>query len=172
MRRVKIGRRSVIFRVPPEGRKVSRRNRQFEENKRRGNAIGGVSKSSISTVVKMNGITQCGENPCWKTPCANEGTCVWKTGDNFTCICRPQFTGNLNYVPSILSLTEVFFIHIMACFTTILFYFIFLFRINVWKCTRPLRELSLRRWLNLYQFEESFYVQMSSRKERISLWSA
>uniref|UniRef100_A0A0P4Z267 Agrin n=1 Tax=Daphnia magna TaxID=35525 RepID=A0A0P4Z267_9CRUS len=93
MRRVKIGRRSVIFRVPPEGRKVSRRNRQFEENKRRGNAIGGVSKSSISTVVKMNGITQCGENPCWKTPCANEGTCVWKTGDNFTCICRPQFTG-------------------------------------------------------------------------------
>ncbi|KAI9555274.1 hypothetical protein GHT06_017789 [Daphnia sinensis] len=93
MRRVKIGRRSVVFRVPPEGRKVSRRNRQFEENKRRGNAIDGVSKSSISTVVKMNGITQCGENPCWKTPCANEGTCVWKTGDNFTCICRPQFTG-------------------------------------------------------------------------------
>lgn len=130
MRRVKIGRRSVIFRVPPEGRKVSRRNRQFEENKRRGNAIGGVSKSSISTVVKMNGITQCGENPCWKTPCANEGTCVWKTGDNFTCICRPQFTGNLNYVPSILSLTEVFFIHIMG-HVLLQFYFISYFYLGL-----------------------------------------
>ncbi|XP_046437323.1 agrin-like isoform X5 [Daphnia pulex] len=93
MRRVKLGRRSVIFRVPPEGRKVSRRGRQFDENKRRGNAIDGINKSTVSTVVKMNGITQCGENPCWKTPCANQGTCVWKTGENYTCVCRPEFTG-------------------------------------------------------------------------------
>lgn len=98
MRRVKLGRRSVTFRVPPEGRKVSRRGRQFDENKRRGNAIDGSSKSAVSTVVKMNGITQCGENPCWKTPCANEGTCVWKTGDNYTCICRPGFTGTVQSI--------------------------------------------------------------------------
>lgn len=96
MRRVKLGRRSVAFRVPPEGRKVvSRRGRHYEESKRRGNSIdGGTAKApAMSTVVKMSGITQCGENPCWKSPCANEGTCVWKSGENFTCLCRPGFSG-------------------------------------------------------------------------------
>jgi len=102
MRRVKLGRRSVAFRVPPEGRKITRRGRHYDDsgNKRRGNSIdGGTGKQgssgnpALSTVVKMNGITQCGENPCWKTPCANEGTCVWKSGDNFTCLCRSGFTG-------------------------------------------------------------------------------
>ena len=109
MRRVKIGRRSVAFQVRPEGRKVSRRGRHFEEgskkntgSKRRGNLISTGKKTpvpavatsiGVSTVVKMNGITQCGENPCWKTPCANEGTCIWKMGDNYTCICKPGFTG-------------------------------------------------------------------------------
>ena len=112
MRRVKIGRRSVAFQVRPEGRKVSRRGRNFEEkgknvnSKRRGNLISqqgekppvAVTPSiGVSTVVRINGITQCGENPCWKTPCANEGTCIWKTGDNYTCICKPGFTGIPNH---------------------------------------------------------------------------
>lgn len=105
MRRVKLGRRSVAFHVPPEGKKVSRKGRHYEDGtKRRGNSIdnnGNSGKSSavgpphLSTVVKMTGITQCGENPCWKSPCANEGTCVWKSGDNYTCLCRPGFTGSL-----------------------------------------------------------------------------
>ena len=116
MRRVKIGRRSVHFRVPPEGRKVSRRGRHYEErrggnlidNFLSGRTVGSSTKTStrsptvsITTVIKMNGITQCGENPCWKTPCANDATCVWKTGLNFTCNCKPGFTGKQHAIQGI-----------------------------------------------------------------------
>ena len=116
MRRVKISRRPVHFGVPPEGRVTGRRRRgrHYDSKKRGRDNVIETSKLSggsrrrpkgekesavgreaigVTTVIRMNGITQCGENPCWKVPCANDATCVWKSGLNFTCICKQGFMG-------------------------------------------------------------------------------
>ena len=76
---------------------VSRQGPNFEEkeknanSKRLGNLIL-LQEPSITAApsIGVSTVIHCSENPCWKTPCANIGTCIWKTGENYTCTCKPD----------------------------------------------------------------------------------
>lgn len=60
--------------------KISRRSVDFHEIK-------------DETVLKMEGIHECGSNPCSSVPCRNGGTCESPDAESFRCNCEPQFTG-------------------------------------------------------------------------------
>lgn len=45
-------------------------------------------------VVNVDGVHECGENPCTSVPCQNGGQCRAIDSELYVCDCGPKFTGD------------------------------------------------------------------------------